>query len=182
MNGPTASSCLRPALTITVKGVTIMPDTLVAKRCKKCKEVKSISAFYKNRAICKPCIIAYQLIYKKTEKPKAYQKRYSQSPRGKQAHLDAMDKYSQTEKGRASQRYRRIKDSHKCAARAAINNAITLGRIRPVNSLFCVCGQIAKQYHHYLGYAPEHYFDVVAFCVPCHRKAHVICLPLYISP
>lgn len=34
------------------------------------------------------------------------------------------------------------------------------------------CGKQAAHYHHFLGYEPEHWFDVVPLCNSCHRKRH----------
>jgi hypothetical protein len=34
------------------------------------------------------------------------------------------------------------------------------------------CNEQAEEYHHYLGYAPEHWLDVIALCKDCHRQNH----------
>lgn len=80
------------------------------------------------------------------------------------------------------------RDGDKKQARARINHQVQNGlRPRP-NTLPCSdCGHIwnggpRHEYHHYLGYAAEHHFDVVTVCSLCHelhdseKKAQMQCV------
>ena len=61
----------------------------------------------------------------------------------------------------------------KTAAVAAVSKAVwqdgTLPRV--VTQRCVACGQSAAQYHHYLGYEPEHWLDVQPLCLSCHRRS-----------
>jgi len=57
-------------------------------------------------------------------------------------------------------------------AAEAVRQAIKRGILPPVQTQFCICGNQAKNYHHYKGYAKENFLDVVPVCVSCHRKDH----------
>ena len=77
-----------------------MSETIVTKRCSKCKITKSISEFYKNSSQkdgycywCKDCTKQCLLVYAASEK-------------GKEVHRKARRKYKQTEKGqKCEERY-----------------------------------------------------------------------------
>jgi hypothetical protein len=56
------------------------------------------------------------------------------------------------------------------AARQAANVAVRRGKLARPDSLVCAdCGATAREYDHYLGYAPEHRLDVQAVCSKCHK-------------
>ncbi len=58
-------------------------------------------------------------------------------------------------------------------ARHLVNVAVRKKKMPKPTSLVCSqCGQPAKEYHHHLGYEPEHYMDVIPVCIPCHAKLH----------
>jgi Protein of unknown function (DUF1778) len=58
-------------------------------------------------------------------------------------------------------------------AHAAVRRAIVRGELLPATSLPCAdCGADATNYHHHLGYAPEHWLAVVAVCGRCHWRRH----------
>lgn len=80
-----------------------MSETIVTKRCSKCKEIKSISEFYKHykrkdghQSLCKIC----QKFYLQSEKNKETKKRYWQSEKGKATLYKAKKRYNQSKKGR----------------------------------------------------------------------------------
>lgn len=83
--------------------------------------------------------------------------------------------WSKTREGKASKRKadarQRAKNPHKIKARNAVNRAIRQGRLRPPTTLKCAyCDDHpGNQYHHHLGYDPEHWLDVIAVCIPCHN-------------
>lgn len=124
------------------------------KKCSKCKRFKSFSEFRKDRTSkdkihghCKAC----ELIVKR--------------------------KYRQTVKGKANHQARKkrfdIRFPNLLKAGNAVNNSIIAGRMPRPNTLQChYCNEIAEQYHHYLGYEPEHWFDVLPACKKCHRRLH----------
>jgi hypothetical protein len=56
-------------------------------------------------------------------------------------------------------------------ANDAISNAMRSGQLpRPAGQPCVRCGGPALIYHHHLGYAREHWYDVVPMCPPCHVK------------
>lgn len=56
-------------------------------------------------------------------------------------------------------------------AQRAVSNAVRDKRLSRVSTLTCHhCGQPAQEYHHHLGYAPEHALDVIPLCRACHKK------------
>ena len=129
-----------------------------------------------------------------TENRNEYQKKYQQSAKGKVAYKKATKKYQQSEKGKmvhqrsykkfmatergkicrrncAKRYYEHNKDKHK--AKGRIRYAIIKGVILPARYYKCSeCKKQAQYYHHHLGYAPEHWFDVVPVCFKCHFKLH----------
>ena len=57
-------------------------------------------------------------------------------------------------------------------ARRAVAHAIRAGKLPKVSTLDCRnCGGRASEYHHYLGYAKEHWLDVHPYCAKCHKQA-----------
>ncbi len=156
-----------------------MNDTIITKRCSRCKQIKPISEFHKNRAQkdgyrnhCKNCVKCYQQSEKGKEVYRAINQRYNKTEKCK----IRRKRYMQSEKGkRKSQRknlrqYKRYPERMK--AYSAINNAIKTSKIPRVAVFKCTCGNQAQQYHHHKGYAKKHWFDVIAICVPCHILCH----------
>ena len=121
----------------------------------------------KGRAIHKKGNKKYGL----TEKFKISQKRYNQTAKGKTALRRALKKYQQSEKGKAA--YKRFHARHPNHRKAmiAVKNAIKAGKLARSNSRLChYCPKPAKQYHHWHGYAKEHWLDVIPVCVSCHNN------------
>jgi len=183
-----------------------MSETIQTKRCSKCKQIKELSDFYKDRSHkdgycseCKICNLKKQEKYHRTEKGKAassrYQhsekykiaeKRYQQSEKGRIANRKRVKNYRQTEKGKktyyeARQRYYKsekykayykkwcLKHRNQRNAKNAVYLAIKQGNLTPANILSChYCDQPAKEYHHWHGYEPEHWLDVIPVCKKCH--------------
>lgn len=70
-----------------------------------------------------------------------------------------------------------ISDGDKVRARQLVNMEVKRGRRPNPNSLFCaLCGHLGDdrrhEYHHHMGYAAEHVFDVIALCSLCHANEH----------
>lgn len=156
-----------------------MSEQVIAKQCTKCKEIKEIIEFRKNRrnrdgrhCWCKKCQQDNRRKYRQTQKGKHHRReerlRYYRSKNGQ--------KYYKSPKYRASKNRRnkkyRVKYPLKIKAANAVNNAIRNGRLPEPESKQCHCGNQASHYHHNLGYAPKHWFDVIPVCVSCHRKIH----------
>lgn len=155
-----------------------MADRIQTKRCAKCKQIKQYSEFQKDKtkkdglqSYCKSC----QKDYDQSEKGKAVKKHYIRSKEGKAAHSRGSKKYQKTEKGKIIQQAitKRFNDRHpnQQKARDAVKYAVAAGRIPWPDSLQChYCPAQAKQYHHYKGYKPEHWLEVVPVCIKCHHK------------
>lgn len=181
-----------------------MPDTIQTKHCSKCKQIKPISDFGKDKSrkdghchYCKECATnrrhtpQYQTwlkqyyqsekykIYQKSEKFKVIQRRYWQTEKAKEAHRFRCQCYSQTEKGKANHRKNtkqfNIRHPERYKAHTAVMRAIKFGKLpRPDTRLCHYCPKPAQEYHYWHGYAPEHWLDVVPVCQIC----HTICLRL----
>ncbi len=55
-------------------------------------------------------------------------------------------------------------------ARRQVNHAIQAGELPRPDTLLCAqCGKQAREYHHHLGYAPEHWLDVIPVCSSCNK-------------
>lgn len=153
-----------------------MSEQVITKRCPKCKQVKPLSEFFKRRnrpcgyqGYCKKCKCACQSKYQKTDYYKEYLK-----------------KYRRTEKQIAYANLPRVRDITKKAhrnycknhperilAKQEVRRAVHYGLLIKVKyKICCVCGNTAEAYHHYLGYAKEHWLDVVPICNTCHKKVH----------
>ncbi len=150
------------------------------KTCSKCKKPKSLSEFHKNRYkndglqdSCKSC-------------GKIRQREYQRTANGKAAILKAVKKYQKTVKGRATQRLYRQSEKAKAAQKLfrehhqnyikavrAVNSAVKSGELMSPKYFLCYeesCFEQAEEYHHYKGYAKEHWLDVDPLCIKCHRK------------
>lgn len=122
--------------------------------------------------------------YKQSEKCKAANKQYAQSEKGKitcrkaRSHYEATEKgkaaikhYRQSEEGKAITKRYHIRHPERVKAHEMVNIAVRKGQLPRPDSLQChYCSAQAKEYHHYNGYAPEHWLDVVPVCIPCHNK------------
>jgi len=170
-----------------------MSEPIINKRCSRCKQIKPISEFYKHiryglQSCCIICKRAYQRTekgkvahhkankkYRRSDKGKAIEKRYAQDEKRKAAHLKSVEKYHKTEKGKVVQRAA-LKRFHAChpnhiKAKQTVNNAIRAGKLPRPDTLLChYCPKPAQQYHHWRGYEPECWLDVVPVCNYCHVK------------
>ena len=124
-----------------------------SKACTKCKQIKPLSAFYKDsrndnglQGWCKECHKCNVYSYRKTEKGKQLCRKYAK---------------------RYHKRY-----PEKTRAIHAVNGAIRSGKLPKANTRICGCGNQAEHYHHYNGYAKENHFDVVPLCIVCHTNIH----------
>lgn len=177
-----------------------MSEPIITKRCSKCKDFKPISEFYKDSlqkdgkdTYCKICRNQAYTKYRQTEKGKkalgrAYRK-YAKTNKGKSAQKRYLYSekakvkrkcYLQTEKGKSVRRkilkQYTIRYPDKIKAERTANNAIKNGQLpRPDTRLCHYCPKPAQQYHHWHGYEPKHWLDVIPVCITCHRNAHKTC-------
>lgn len=169
-----------------------MAEPIQTKRCSKCKQIKPLSEFSKNRTKldglnyqCKTCRNRWKKQYRQTQKGKvtesAYlktakgkvaRKRYQQSEKGRQVRKRASKHYQQSEKGKVARERYQQNNPKQMKARSAVMIAVESGQLPHPDTLQChYCPKRAKEYHHHKGYAPEHWLDVVPICVDCHYEA-----------
>jgi len=157
-----------------------MSETIKTKTCPKCKENLLVTEFTKRsaprtglRGWCKGCEYKNTKQYRQTTNGKSAIKKYNQSEKGKQNRTLWM----QTEKGKQyvsiNNKIHRRRYPQKRKAARLVGYAIYIGKLIPQAECRCKCGKQAEHYHHYLGYAPENWLDVVPVCQPCHRKLHL---------
>lgn len=108
--------------------------------------------------------------YRNSIKGKATIKRYSQSKKGRNIQKIANKRYRQTKIYKARRKRYLIRHPEYKKARNAVSNAIISRELSRPNIFHCPCGKQAEQYHHHLGYAPEHRLDVIPVCIKCHYK------------
>lgn len=109
--------------------------------------------------------------YNKSKNGKAAKKRYDQSEKGKATRKS----YTQSDKRRKAQaaaiKQYKIRHPERIKAKNVVEKAIRKGQLPRPDSLPChYCPAQAKEYHHYKGYAPEHWLDVVPVCIKCHNE------------
>lgn len=153
------------------------------KYCPHCEQFKPLDKFYKKRAgngvfsICIDCRRVQGKEYWEANKERLRQWTRERYYRNKERHRAIQRRYSASEKGRAMQRRkyqrRKAKDLNKVRVRAALSHAIADGKLPSASRLICSeCGKQAEQYHHHLGYEPEHWLDVIPLCKKCHDDIH----------
>jgi hypothetical protein len=134
------------------------------KQCSKCKQIKPLMAFTRDRSRkagyrsqCKEC-------YRK----------YATSERGKAARHRANQRYYQTRGGKASKKrgiygyWERHPD--RLAIAVQTRAAVRRGELLPIHSCTCAaCGSSAQEYHH-----PDYSkpLEVVPLCKDCHTLQH----------
>jgi len=163
-----------------------MDDKIISKTCPKCKEIKFLSEFSKDchkksghQVYCKLCHKAYR----QSKEYKASRKKYESSAKGKAAHKRYEQKpvailkkrisrlrYAKSSKGKLQSKLYKLRHLEQTRAQHAVNHAIERGCMRPISSQkCCICTKQATAYHHWKGYSPEHWLDVVPVCT-CHHK------------
>lgn len=102
------------------------------------------------------------------------------SMKGKRMQPESCRKMSAATRGAKNHRWKggaslhlKPRDPMRLKARRAVNHAVDNSRLAQPRRLPCIrCGRNAHEYHHHLGYAPEHHLDVQALCRACHRNVH----------
>lgn len=141
-----------------------MAETIISKKCPKCKQIKPVSEFYKDKAkkdghqgACKSCQLEYFRQYRRTEKGKTYHKRYRQSEKGK-------------EMCRKSRKRHQFNHPLLHKTKAIVAYAVKTGKLPRASTLKCTyCSKQAKERHH-----PDYTkpFEVKPVCVECHNHIH----------
>ena len=158
-----------------------MSEPIETKRCSKCKEIKPVSEFYKRpernnrpQSQCKLC----QSLFRKSPKGREIHKRCRQSEKGIMTIKRNFERFRQTEKYRLITRRHarkyRANNLEKVKAQHIIFTAVFYGKMPSPKTLTCVkcLKKPAIDYHHHLGYEPEHWYDVIPVCRRCHRIIH----------
>lgn len=165
-----------------------MSEQSITKHCSKCREIKSLGEFHKSktykdghRCWCKTCEKEHAQSYQKTTQGKKAHRRacqkYHESEKGRMVSKEYRRRYRKTEKGRqirihSAMKYRQHNPLHR-KAHLAVLSAIRSHKLPKIHTRQCVfCPQQAEEYHHHLGYAPEHWLDVIPVCIPCHNAIH----------
>lgn len=146
------------------------------KRCYKCNIEKPISEFHKNKlakdglqSYCKSCSTKLMAEYRATETGKLVFHKMNTSEKGHAKYA----RYRKTEKYKNGHRLHatKYKKSHPEVIKAhqAVAKAIKDRVIPKAADFKCSrCDKQAKHYHHYLGYDPKHWLDVIPLCLQCH--------------
>lgn len=79
-------------------------------------------------------------------------------------------RYRLTDKYKKAIRKSSLKNADHIFARRAVHKAIRKGELKKRGCQSC--GELKVQAHHYLGYAPENWLDVIWLCQPHHSQAH----------
>jgi len=141
------------------------------KVCNTCLKELPVDMFHKNKSAldglqyrCKSCTKLYDKQYciDNAEHIKERRKQYSQSERGKEIAIKKTQKWVE-------------KNPEKYKAHQALNSAIRTGTFPPPTKC-SVCGVSSEikriVYHHWRGYLPENYFDVIEYCDVHHKAEH----------
>ena len=165
-----------------------MLTSIITKKCSACKQLKDITEFGPRadakdgrRNQCRPCRQEHITAWYHTEEGKrssvAILKRYLATENGRELRKQAHKRYSQTMQGRAKalRNTRKYRDAHPnyVAVLSAVYRAVQSGRLPSPRTLPCTfCNGPSTDYHHHLGYAKEHWLDVVPTCRRCHIHEH----------
>ena len=153
------------------------------KRCSRCKETKSLDAFYRNRSkkqgrecYCKSCRKEYnRQPHRRAAAVRAVMK-HRRTEKGREQHRKANAKYYRSEKGKrrklaGTKRYQRNHRTETLAHRA-VAEAVKKGIIPSIDTQICGrCGDPAAHYHHN-SYAPAKWLHLSPVCERCHRIIH----------
>jgi hypothetical protein len=193
-----AENILRPEQVLigelTMSHSTPQPSAL--KVCSKCGQSKPLSEYYQYKSgrnegqywpFCRECDHARNRAYRAAndENVRERRRQYNEAHREERRARDRQyiaDPEIRRQRAQATRQWRQGKrvastqdaSASEKLARYAVYNAIRRGELPPAWSVVCEHCQEAQgqQYHHYCGYEPEHWLNVVALCTDCHGKAH----------
>jgi len=172
------------------------------KICTKCGEEKAPGEFHKDavrkdglRGTCKACVsitsVAYSnrnkealsvknAKYRAENREELAKKRLAldRTPAGKARKARENKKYQATEGGKAV-RNKAVarwteKNPEEVKARQMVQSAVRAKRMPPASFFFCNtdCGEMALDYHHFMGTDEKNWYDVVPLCRKCHKAEH----------
>ncbi len=139
------------------------------------------------RATCKDCLMVEDARYRQTDARKESLHNYDGSEKGKATRkkFEKTDtfkliqkRYNQSDKGRLNQKrqneaFKKRPDYYTMTrAYNTVHTAIKAGTLPHPTTKICHNCKVnqAREYHHYLGYEPEHRLDVIPLCIECHRN------------
>jgi hypothetical protein len=142
-------------------------QSIEAKNCSKCGELKPLTEYTKHQtgkdglySQCKPCFAAYAREH--------YEK-------NKERRIKQVDQYRKAnwEKYKQQIYERERKSPEKRKARHAVNNAVASGKIeRPYLCEAPKCIELKLDFHHTKGYEKENWFTGVWLCRVHHSELH----------
>ncbi len=146
-----------------------MITVAITKLCPSCGEEKELSEYHKDRTkkhsvttLCKNCRVPVCKKYNETNREKISKnfKAWRKTESGKKSQLVRNKRYIK----KYPKRYK---------AQRFIIYCVVRGVLLPASKKKCEhCGEQAEHYHHYNGYEPINYLDIIPLCMPCHRKEH----------
>jgi hypothetical protein len=166
----------------------------IAVECKSCRERQY--KYYKNWKINNTEKVRKKAKAWRISNPEYYKKRREANPEKyreiyKKWAKNNIDKIRQFSKNWKSNHPEKIKKSYKQwsrnnqeklrqirerypernKARSAVGRAIRKGQLHPAKNFICFQCHVnqASQYHHWKGYDPVHWLDVVPLCLACHK-------------
>lgn len=161
--------------------ITVLFKKCTHPDCPCLDQLQPVENFYKSSSSrdgfakwCKACKARWQKGYVETGRDKLVKQKYATSPKGQENKI----RYSKSERGKQIASRNSIKMRQdpifgpRVLARNRLNKAVRAGKIPHISTQTCTdCGNKARQYHHYLGYEPENWYDVRPLCLKCHRIA-----------
>ena len=159
-----------------------MSEPIKTKCCSHCKQIKPISMFHKNKrtkdGLCYQCKNCRKIKSQSKQGRIANRirvKKYRKTEKGQKTYQKARKKYAQSEKGKIYQKQWCLNHPESRKAKSAVDWAIRVGKLPYAKTLSCYyCPKPAREYHHWRGYALEHFLDVIPVCKKCH---HYVNLP-----
>lgn len=169
------------------------------KKCSQCKEIKPLEDFYRDRSAydglsvrCKPCARSHSSATAKQRRARGVKYPRGIEPKRcntcgylcdasmfgtDQSRPDGLNPTCKQcraiqPKRNSAQILRDYRARHpdRNRARSALGTAIKRGHVpHPTTCICYICSKPAIQYHHHLGYAPEHRYHVIPVCISCHE-------------
>ncbi len=146
----------------------------ITKLCPGCGENKDLSKYHKDKSkkhgvasLCKICRVpdCKKYYIENKERIKINYRKWRKTDNGKRSSLKGNKKYN----AKFPKRY---------AAERFIFLCVSKGTLLPASAKVCEhCGKQAQHYHHWNGYEPINYLEIIPLCMPCHRAVHAVPIP-----
>jgi hypothetical protein len=112
-----------------------------------------------------------RLYWKNPEKMREEARKYAASHREETCERSRQWVKNNPDKHRIQTNLYNLRHPDKQKAHQRVAYAVKAGKLPKVSALDCrACGGRASEYHHYLGYAKEHWLDVHPYCAKCHKQ------------